>query len=134
MWTLCIFKPITLTGPNRLCEIRVNPITGSGKWQAALYQQTASGPHLVASSIVKAFSIPPPFSNAGFETVSITTRVLAAGDYLLAVEMSDTLKLSVSRPGSDKYLSTQWGNFPSLPKGILPNYQSYAIKAYFCSY
>ncbi|MES2200742.1 MAG: hypothetical protein V4498_00660 [candidate division FCPU426 bacterium] len=127
MWQLAIYKPVTLTFTAKICSVNAYVVSGTGKWWAALYDNNGSTPHIIATSSVLSAA------SSGWKSVTMTSRTLPAGDYMLAVEMSDTLKLAANKPGLDSYLSIQWGSFPSLPT-IRVNYQDHSIWAFFCSY
>ncbi len=127
MWQMAIYKPVTLTFTAKVCSVSVDVLSGSGKWWAALYENGGGTPHLVATSNVTSTS------TTGFQSVPLSSRALPAGTYMLAVEMSDTLKLATGSPGLDSFLSIQWGSFPSLPT-VRINYKDHSIWAFFCSY
>ncbi len=127
MWQLAIYKPVALTFSAKVCAVSVDVLAGSGKWWAALYDNNGATPHIVATSSVTSTS------STGFKTVPLSSRILPPGNYMLAVEMSDTLKLASGAPGRDSFLSIQWGSFPSLPT-VRINYKDHSIWAFFCSY
>ncbi len=127
MWQLAIYKPVSLTFSAKVCSVSIDVLAGSGKWWAALYDNNGSKPHIIATSNVTSTS------STGFQSVTMKSRILPSGNYMLAVEMSGTLKLAASAPGLDSYLNTQWGNFPSLAT-LYTNYKDHSIWAFFCSY
>ncbi len=126
LWTTCVFKPIATNFSSNIVYVDAYVNTGTGKLMAAIYENSSWGQHLIATSRTYTASY-------GWNTLSITTQTMAPGNYWLAVEGSNNLKLGSKSPGQDLFLSTQWGYFPSLtsPKS---NYIDNSIYARFANY
>ncbi len=129
IWALCVFKPVTLAAPKRMKEIHAKIVSGSGYMQAALYETSGFGWHLVTTTktylAVVGWNVLP--------TNDIAARILPAGEYMIAVEGSSTLTMGLSKPGQDCYFRTQWGFFPPLIHPYF-GYNDYSIYGLFCDY
>ena len=126
VWNICMLKAVTLATPQKLSSVSVYITQKAGSLMAGIYDNNGTYPHLIGTSATQSGVV-------GWNNVTLVTRMLPAGSYLIAVEASNTLRVASSWPGKDLYFGTQWGMFKSI---ITPYnlYRNYSIKANFCNY
>ncbi len=129
LWTINIFKPVTLASTKRLKIVDVYILSGAGKLQAALYESSSFGWHLLTTS--KTYPAVVGWNALAMD--DIASRLQPAGNYMISVEGSNSLKVGFTRPGADCYFQTQWGYFPALVNP-LKGYNDCSIYGEFCNY
>ncbi len=125
-WDTMFLKPVSITTTNQLCAVNVYVTQTAGSLMVGIYDTAGFLPHIVGTSPVQTAVL-------GWNQVNIQTNILPAGAYLIAVECSSNISIASSSPGVDKYLNTNWGNFPSFAKAN-QSYQNNSINAIFCAY
>ena len=91
-----------------------------------LYDTAGYLPHIIAVS-------PSQEAVYGWNQVDIVTRLIPPGNYMLAVEGSNTIQIASQSPGMDQYARTNWGFFPSFVPSY-PSYTTFSVNADFCAY
>lgn len=93
---------------------------------AGIYETSTFVPHLVAVSKVYAAIL-------GWNQIYLKTANLSTGNYLIAVEASNSIQISSVLPGQDQVAWSQWGLFKSFinPTNL---YRDHSINAVFCTY